>query len=145
VLTSLIALKAITDETTGAVVAAPTISLPEDLGGLRNWDYRYCWLRDSVLTLNALLLGGYTDEAIAFRDFAFRAGTGDPSRLQIMYGVGGERRLDEFELDWRPGCGGSRPVRVGNTASGPVPAGRLRRGRRCRGRGGREARSRRSA
>jgi GH15 family glucan-1,4-alpha-glucosidase len=118
VLTSLIALKAMTDETTGAVVAAPTTSLPEDLGGVRNWDYRYCWLRDSVLTLNALLLGGYTDEALAFRDFAFRAGTGDPAALQIMYGVNGERRLDEFELDWLPGYEGSRPVRVGNAASG---------------------------
>jgi GH15 family glucan-1,4-alpha-glucosidase len=118
VLTSLIALKAMTDETTGAIVAAPTTSLPEDLGGMRNWDYRYCWLRDSVLTLNALLLGGYTDEALAFRDFAFRAGTGDPANLQIMYGVGGERRLDEFELDWLPGYEGSRPVRVGNAASG---------------------------
>jgi GH15 family glucan-1,4-alpha-glucosidase len=118
VLTSLIALKAMTDETTGAVVAAPTTSLPEDLGGVRNWDYRYCWLRDTVLTLNALILGGYTDEALAFRDFAFRAGTGDPSKLQIMYGIGGERRLDEFELDWLPGYEGSRPVRVGNAASG---------------------------
>ena len=118
VLTSLIALKAMTDETTGAIVAAPTTSLPEDLGGMRNWDYRYCWLRDSVLTLNALLLGGYTEEALAFRDFAFRAGTGDPAKLQIMYGVGGERRLDEFELDWLPGYEGSRPVRVGNAASG---------------------------
>jgi GH15 family glucan-1,4-alpha-glucosidase len=118
VLTSLIALKAMTDETTGAVVAAPTTSLPEDLGGVRNWDYRYCWLRDSVLTLNALLLGGYTDEALAFRDFAFRAGTGDPAALQIMYGINGERRLDEFELDWLPGYEGSRPVRVGNAASG---------------------------
>jgi GH15 family glucan-1,4-alpha-glucosidase len=118
VLASLIALKAMTDETTGAIVAAPTTSLPEDLGGMRNWDYRYCWLRDSVLTLNALLLGGYTDEALAFRDFAFRAGTGDPAKLQIMYGVGGERRLDEFELDWLPGYEGSRPVRVGNAASG---------------------------
>jgi GH15 family glucan-1,4-alpha-glucosidase len=118
VLTSLIALKAMTDETTGAVVAAPTTSLPEDLGGVRNWDYRYCWLRDSVLTLNALLFGGYTQEALAFRDFAFRAGTGDPAKLQIMYGVGGERRLDEFELDWLPGYEESRPVRVGNGASG---------------------------
>ncbi len=118
VLTSLIALKAMTDETTGAVVAAPTTSLPEDLGGARNWDYRYCWLRDSVLTLNALLLGGYTDEAIAFRDFAFRAATGDPSKVQIMYAVGGERRLDEFELDSLPGYEGSKPVRVGNAASG---------------------------
>ena len=118
VLTSLIALKAMTDEITGAVVAAPTTSLPEDLGGVRNWDYRYCWLRDSVLTLNSLIAGGYTDEAIAFRDFAFRAGTGDPSKLQIMYGVGGERRLDEFELDWLPGYENSSPVRVGNAASG---------------------------
>jgi GH15 family glucan-1,4-alpha-glucosidase len=118
VLTSLIALKAMTDETTGAIVAAPTTSLPEDLGGMRNWDYRYCWLRDSVLTLNALLVGGYTAEALAFRDFALRAGTGDPEKLQIMYGVGGERRLDEFELDWLPGYEGSRPVRVGNAASG---------------------------
>ena len=118
VLTSLIALKTMTDETTGAIVAAPTTSLPEDLGGMRNWDYRYCWLRDSVLTLNALLLGGYTEEALAFRDFAFRTGTGDPEKLQIMYGVGGERRLDEFELDWLPGYEGSRPVRVGNAASG---------------------------
>jgi GH15 family glucan-1,4-alpha-glucosidase len=118
VVTSLIALKAMTDETTGAVVAAPTTSLPEDLGGMRNWDYRYCWLRDTVLTLNALLVGGYTDEALAFRDFALRAGTGDPAKLQIMYGVGGERRLDERELDWLPGYEGSRPVRVGNAASG---------------------------
>jgi GH15 family glucan-1,4-alpha-glucosidase len=118
VLTSLIALKAMTDETTGAVVAAPTTSLPEDIGGVRNWDYRYCWLRDSVLALNALIAGGYTDEAIAFGDYALRAGTGDPSKLQIMYGVGGERRLDEFELDGLPGYEGSSPVRVGNAASG---------------------------
>jgi GH15 family glucan-1,4-alpha-glucosidase len=118
VLTSLIALKAMTDETTGGLVAAPTTSLPEDLGGVRNWDYRYCWLRDSVLTLNALIVGGYTEEAIAFRDFAHRVGTGDPSKIQIMYGIGGERRLDEFELDWLPGYEGSRPVRVGNAASG---------------------------
>ena len=109
--------------------SAPTTSLPEDLGGSRNWDYRYCWLRDSVLTLNALLLGGYTDEALAFRDFAFRAGTGDPAKLQIMYGVGGERRLDEFELDWLPGYEGSSPVRVGNAAVRAVPARRLRRAR----------------
>jgi GH15 family glucan-1,4-alpha-glucosidase len=118
VLTSLLVLKAMTDETTGGLVAAPTTSLPEDLGGMRNWDYRYCWLRDSVLTLNALLVGGYSDEALAFRDFAFRAGTGDPAKLQIMYGLGGERRLDEFELDWLPGYEGSKPVRVGNAASG---------------------------
>jgi GH15 family glucan-1,4-alpha-glucosidase len=118
VLTSLIALKAMTNEATGALVAAPTTSLPEDIGGVRNWDYRYCWLRDSVLTLNALLTGGYTEEAVAFRDYLYRVATGDPSKLQIMYGVGGERRLTEFELDELPGYEGSKPVRIGNAASG---------------------------
>jgi GH15 family glucan-1,4-alpha-glucosidase len=117
VLTSLIALKAMTSQTTGAVIAAPTTSLPEDLGGSRNWDYRYCWLRDSVLALEALLDAGYTDEAVAFRDFLLRVGTGDPAKIQIMYGVGGERRLTEFELPELPGYEGSRPVRIGNAAS----------------------------
>jgi GH15 family glucan-1,4-alpha-glucosidase len=117
VLSSLIALKAMTSETTGAVIAAPTTSLPEEIGGVRNWDYRYCWLRDSVLALEALLAGGYTDEAEAFRDFLLRVGTGDPRNIQIMYGVGGERRLTEYELDDLPGYEGSRPVRVGNAAS----------------------------
>ncbi len=117
VLTSLIALKAMTSETTGALVAAPTTSLPEELGGVRNWDYRYCWLRDSVLALQALLDAGYTDEARAFRDFMLRVGTGDPRAIQIMYGVGGERRLTEFELPELAGYEGSRPVRVGNAAS----------------------------
>jgi GH15 family glucan-1,4-alpha-glucosidase len=117
VLTSLIALKAMTLETTGAIVAAPTTSLPEDIGGIRNWDYRYCWLRDSVLALDALLVTGYTDEAAAFRDFLLRVGTGDPRSIQIMYGIGGERRLTEFELDDFPGYEGSKPVRVGNAAS----------------------------
>ena len=117
VLVSLMALKAMTSETTGAVIAAPTTSLPEDVGGVRNWDYRYCWLRDSVLALEALLLGGYTDEALGFRDFMARAGTGDPAKIQIMYGIGGERRLTEFELDQLPGYEGSKPVRVGNAAS----------------------------
>jgi GH15 family glucan-1,4-alpha-glucosidase len=117
VMTSLIALKAMTSEITGAVVAAPTTSLPEELGGVRNWDYRYCWLRDSVLALEALLDAGYTDEALAFRNFLLRVGTGDPSKIQIMYGVGGERRLTEFELDELPGYEGSAPVRVGNAAS----------------------------
>ena len=117
VLTSLIALKAMTSETTGAVIAAPTTSLPEDIGGVRNWDYRYCWLRDSVLALQALLAAGYTDEALAFRDFLLRVGTGDPTKIQIMYGIGGERRLTEFELEELPGYEGSRPVRVGNAAS----------------------------
>jgi len=117
VLTSLIALKAMTDERTGAVIAAPTTSLPEDLGGVRNWDYRYCWLRDSVLALQALLAAGYTDEALGFRDFLLRVGTGDPTKIQIMYGIRGERRLTEFELDELPGYEGSKPVRVGNAAS----------------------------
>jgi GH15 family glucan-1,4-alpha-glucosidase len=117
VLTSLIALKAMTSETTGAVIAAPTTSLPEDIGGERNWDYRYCWLRDSVLALEALLAAGYTDEALAFRDFLLRVGTGDPTTIQIMYGIGGERRLTEFELPDLPGYEDSRPVRIGNLAS----------------------------
>ena len=115
--TSLVVLKAMTHELTGALVAAPTTSLPEDIGGVRNWDYRYCWLRDSVLTLEALLKGGYTDEAVAFRDFVFRAVSADPKGLQIMYGLGGERRLTEFELPHLPGYEGSSPVRVGNAAS----------------------------
>jgi len=117
VLTSLIALKAMASETPGALIAAPTTSLPEELGGVRNWDYRYCWLRDSVLALEALLDAGYLDEAIAFRDFLLRVGTGDPSQVQIMYGIGGERRLTEFELPHLPGYEGSQPVRVGNAAS----------------------------
>jgi GH15 family glucan-1,4-alpha-glucosidase len=117
VLISLIALKAMTHEVTGALVAAPTTSLPEDIGGVRNWDYRFCWLRDSALTLNALLAGGYTEEALAFSDYAWRVGTGDPAKLQIMYGVGGERRLTEFELPELPGYEGSAPVRIGNQAS----------------------------
>jgi GH15 family glucan-1,4-alpha-glucosidase len=117
VLTSLMVLKAMTSETTGAVIAAPTTSLPEDIGGVRNWDYRYCWLRDSVLALEALLDAGYTDEALAFRDFLLRVGTGDPRAIQIMYGIRGERRLTEFELPQLPGYEGSAPVRVGNAAS----------------------------
>jgi GH15 family glucan-1,4-alpha-glucosidase len=117
VLTSLIALKAMTSETTGALIAAPTTSLPEDIGGVRNWDYRYCWLRDSVLALEALLAAGYTEEAVAFRDFLLRVATGDPTKIQIMYGIGGERRLTEFDLPELPGYESSKPVRIGNAAS----------------------------
>jgi GH15 family glucan-1,4-alpha-glucosidase len=117
VLISLIALKAMTHETTGALIAAPTTSLPEDIGGERNWDYRFCWLRDSVLTLEALLATGYTDEALGFRDYMMRVGTGDPTKIQIMYAIDGGRRLTEFELKELPGYEGSRPVRVGNAAS----------------------------
>jgi GH15 family glucan-1,4-alpha-glucosidase len=117
VVTSLIVLKAMTFEPTGAVIAAPTTSLPEDIGGVRNWDYRYTWLRDSVLALEALLAAKYTEEALAFRDFLVRVGTGDPRTIQIMYGVRGERRLTEFELPHLPGYENSKPVRVGNAAS----------------------------
>jgi GH15 family glucan-1,4-alpha-glucosidase len=102
---------------TGGIVAAPTTSLPEQLGGLRNWDYRYCWMRDATLTLSALLECGYRDEAVAWRDWLLRAAGGRPSDLQIMYGPAGERWLDERELDWLAGYEGSRPVRVGNAAS----------------------------
>ena len=110
-------LKALTYAPTGGIVAAPTTSLPEWIGGVRNWDYRYCWLRDATLTLLALLHGGYIDEALAWRKWLLRAVAGDPADLQIMYGVAGERRLTEFELPWLPGYEGSAPVRVGNAAS----------------------------
>ena len=114
--TSLITLKALTYLPTGGIVAAPTTSLPEAIGGVRNWDYRYCWLRDATFTLYALMLGGYVDEAKAWRDWLLRAVAGSPSQLQIMYGMSGERRLDEHALDWLPGYEGSRPVRIGNRA-----------------------------
>ena len=114
---SLITLKALTFAPTGGMVAAPTTSLPECVGGVRNWDYRFCWLRDATYTLYALTIGGYTEEAAAWRNWLLRAVAGDPSTLQIMYGMHGERRLTELELPWLPGYENSRPVRVGNAAS----------------------------
>ena len=115
---SLAVLKALTYSPTGGMVAAATTSLPERIGGERNWDYRFCWLRDATLTLLAFLNGGYLEEARAWRVWLLRAAAGDPAALQIMYGVAGERRLAELTLDWLPGYEGSRPVRVGNAASG---------------------------
>jgi GH15 family glucan-1,4-alpha-glucosidase len=117
VLRSLITLKALTYKPTGGMVAAPTTSLPEQLGGVRNWDYRFCWLRDSTFTLNALLLAGYQQEAVAWREWLLRAVAGSPEDLQILYSVTGVRRLDEIELPWLPGYAGAAPVRVGNAAS----------------------------
>ncbi len=114
---SLIVLKALTYAPTGGIVAAATTSLPEHLGGARNWDYRYCWLRDATFSLIALLSAGYTSEASAWRDWLLRTVAGDPSKLQIMYGAAGERRLTELELDWLPGYESSAPVRIGNAAS----------------------------
>ena len=117
---SLMTLKAMTFRPTGGVVAAMTTSLPEHIGGVRNWDYRFCWLRDTTFTLLALSNGGYFDEAEAWQDWLLRALAGSPEQVQIMYGLKGERQLVEWEVDWLPGYENSRPVRVGNAAAGQV-------------------------
>ena len=114
---SLLVLKALTYAPTGGIVAAATTSLPEQLGGSRNWDYRYCWLRDATLTLFALMQAGYYEEAGAWRDWLHRSLAGSPEQIQIMYGLGGERRLAEWEVSWLPGYQGAAPVRIGNAAS----------------------------
>jgi GH15 family glucan-1,4-alpha-glucosidase len=116
VLRSLITLKALTFDPTGGIVAAPTTSLPEKFGGWRNWDYRFCWLRDATFTLLALMNSGYTEEASAWHNWLLRAAAGSPEHMQIMYGIGGQRRLLEWEAEWLEGYEGAQPVRVGNAA-----------------------------
>lgn len=116
VMRSLITLKALTYAPTGGIVAAATTSIPEDLGGVRNWDYRYCWLRDATFTLYALMNSGYIEEVRAWREWLLRAVAGTPSQVNILYGLAGERRLSELELDWLPGYENSKPVRIGNAA-----------------------------
>ena len=120
VLRSLLTLKALAHWETGGIIAAGTTSLPEKLSGPRNWDYRYCWLRDATFTLYALIGSGFLDEARAWHEWLQRAIAGSPDDLQIMYGVGGERRLTEYTLPWLPGYEGAGPVRIGNLAAGQI-------------------------
>jgi GH15 family glucan-1,4-alpha-glucosidase len=120
VMRSLITLKALTYAPTGGIVAAPTTSLPETLGGIRNWDYRFCWLRDATLSLLALMNAGYYEEAGAWRDWLLRAVAGVPTQVQIMYSITGEHRLTEWEIGWLPGYEGAKPVRIGNGAHGQI-------------------------
>jgi GH15 family glucan-1,4-alpha-glucosidase len=120
VVRSLITLKALIYLPTGGIVAAPTTSLPEQIGGTRNWDYRYCWLRDATLTLLALMHAGFYEEALAWREWLLRAVAGGPDQVQIMYGIAGERILHEWSVPWLPGYEGSAPVRIGNAAHGQL-------------------------
>ena len=117
VVRSLVIFKGLTYAPTGGLVAAATTSLPEEIGGVRNWDYRYCWLRDATFTLIAFMNAGYKEEATQWREWLLRAIAGEPSQMQIMYGVHGERRLEEFEVPWLAGYENSKPVRIGNAAS----------------------------
>ncbi len=128
-------MKGLSYRPTGGIVAAATTSLPERIGGPRNWDYRYCWLRDATFTLLAFLNAGYREEAEQWQNWLLRAVAGSPEQIQIMYGVAGERRLDEWEVDWLAGYEKSKPVRVGNAAAMQIPARHLRRTRRCDGAG----------
>src|SRR6201994_1294395 len=123
VMRSLITLKALTFAPTGGIVAAPTTSLPEKLGGARNWDYRFCWLRDATFTLLALMNSGYTEEAVAWHDWLLRAVAGSPADMQIMYGIAGQRRLLEWEAAWLPGYGGAHPVRGGKASHAQLQVG----------------------